>query len=75
MANLDTREKRASGAHVALPWRALLPLPDGALSQADRQQAATMYAGILATAGVSRVAVAERWAASVRRRQRNRSRR
>lgn len=70
MANLDTREKRASGVHVALPWRGLSPLPDGAISQGDRQQIAGMYAGILATAGVSRIA--ERWAASLRRRQRSR---
>jgi len=53
MANLDTREKRASGVHVGLPWRWLLPLPDGAITQADRQQAAAWYAGILAAAAVA----------------------
>src|SRR3972149_6776371 len=53
MANLDTREKRASGVHVGLPWRGLLPLPDGAITQADRQQAAAWYAGILAAAAVA----------------------
>ena len=48
MPDLDTREKRASGVHVSLPWRGLLPLPDGTVSQADRQQSATYYAGVLA---------------------------
>ena len=48
MPDLDTREKRASGVHVSLPWRGLLPLPDGTVSQADRQQTATFYAGIAA---------------------------
>ena len=45
MADLDTREKRASGVHVALPWRGLLALPDGTIGQADRQQAAAFYVG------------------------------
>ena len=48
MPDLDTREKRASGVHVGVPWRGVLPLPDGTVSQADRQQVATFYAGILA---------------------------
>jgi len=48
--NLDTREKRASGVHVGLAWRGLLPLPDGTLDQADRQQTAAFYAGIAAAA-------------------------
>jgi len=52
MANLDTREKRASAINVGLPWRGLLPLPDGTIGQADRQQLATLYAGILATTAV-----------------------
>ena len=48
MPDLDTREKRASGIHVGLPWRGLLPLPDGTVGQLDRQQVATYYAGISA---------------------------
>lgn len=52
MANLDTREKRSSGLHAGLPWRGLFPLPDGTLSQADRQHASYMYSGILAAGGV-----------------------
>src|SRR3990167_2102668 len=51
--NLDTREKRASGVHVGLAWRGLLPLPDGTLDQADRQQTAAFYAGIAAAAGTA----------------------
>lgn len=47
---VDTRDERASAIHVGLPWRGLLPLADGAVSQADRQHAATMYCGILAAA-------------------------
>jgi len=58
MANLDTREKRASGIHVAIPWRGLLPLPDGAIGQADRQATATCYAGILASEAGPVVAMA-----------------
>jgi hypothetical protein len=46
---IDTRQKRASAIHVSLPWRGLLPLPDGAaLTQADRQQTDYQYSGILA---------------------------
>lgn len=48
---LDTREKRSSAISVGLPWRGRLHAPDGAVNQADRQQAGLMYAGILA-AGV-----------------------
>jgi hypothetical protein len=45
---IDTRHKRSSAIHVGLPWRGMLPVPDGAIGQADRQHAATFYAGILA---------------------------
>lgn len=49
MADLDTREKRASGIHVGQPWRGLLPLPDApAEDQGDRQQMAGLYRAILA---------------------------
>lgn len=47
---VDTRDERCSAISPGLPWRGLLPLADGAVSQADRQHAATMYCGILATA-------------------------
>lgn len=45
---VDTRDKRSSAIHLGLPWRGMLPLPDGALSQADRQHVAWLYGGILA---------------------------
>jgi hypothetical protein len=50
---VDTREKRAGAVYVGLPWRGQLPLPDGAIAQADRQQVAYMYPGILATASTA----------------------
>ncbi len=49
MANLDTRQKRASGVMPNLSFRSMLPVPDGALNQGDRQQTAFVYAGIAAS--------------------------
>ena len=46
---MDSRDKRASAVLVALPWRGVLPVPDGSLNQGDRQQAGTMYRGIAAS--------------------------
>lgn len=43
---IDTRDKRASAIHGGSPWRGLLPLPDGALTQGDRVQVALHYRGI-----------------------------
>jgi hypothetical protein len=51
MANLDTRAKRESGMHPAMPWRSPMKVISGAFSQADRQACAFMYSGILASAG------------------------
>ena len=48
---MDTQDKRASAVYVALPWRGLLPLPDGALNQGDRQHVAFLYRGIVADGG------------------------
>ena len=45
---VDTRNKRASAISIGLPWRGLLPEPDGTIDQADRQQVALVYVGILA---------------------------
>jgi hypothetical protein len=45
---IDSISKRASAINVACPWRSSLPIPDGAISQGDRQHAAEMYSGILA---------------------------
>lgn len=50
---IDTRDKRASAVHVSLPWRGMLPAPDGAINQGDRQHAAFMYRGILAAGSIS----------------------
>lgn len=45
---IDTRDKRSSSISVSLPWRGLLPVPDGALNQADRQHVGLHYSGVLA---------------------------
>jgi hypothetical protein len=34
---LDTVAKRFSAIHLGSPWRGILPIPDGALGQGDRQ--------------------------------------
>lgn len=49
MANLDTALKRFSGIHVSQPWRGVAQIPDGTVSQRDRQAAAFLYSGILST--------------------------
>lgn len=49
--NLDTRNKRASAIGIDRPSPRVLANPDGSIAQADRQQLAYKYAGILATAG------------------------
>lgn len=53
MANLDTAGKRGSGMNPVGPWRSLWPLPDGAITQGDRQHTAFMYSGILASGPVA----------------------
>ena len=55
MANLDTRQKRASSVNFWKPYVLDLPLPDGAIGQADRQQNVWDYSGILAIQTVSNV--------------------
>lgn len=45
---VNTRNRRASVIGLAVAARLVLPAPDGALVQADRQQTAYSYAGILA---------------------------
>jgi hypothetical protein len=44
---VDTRNKRASCLGFASPWR-VLPNPDGAVGQPDRQHVAYSYPGIQA---------------------------
>jgi len=48
MADLDTRSKRASSVQVMAPYILSPVLPDGTLSQGDRQHIAWTYSGILA---------------------------
>ncbi len=45
---VDTANKRGSAVSTARIWIVGAPLPDAAIDQADRQQVAWAYAGILA---------------------------
>ncbi len=47
---IDTRERRASLIGLGLPGLAVAPLPDGAVSEADRAQLGWLYAGLDYTA-------------------------
>ena len=48
----DTATKRCSAINIGSPWRGVLPIPDGTISQGDRQTVMLMYAGVLATVPV-----------------------
>jgi len=48
MANLDSRSKRASSVSILVPFVLAPPLPDGTISQADRQHIAWCFSGIMA---------------------------
>ncbi len=48
MANLDTRDKRGSALGIGLAFLRVLPDPDGAITQPDRQQVALTYSAIAA---------------------------
>lgn len=50
MADLDTRNKRASAIAFDVRWGHIYPNPDGTISDADRQQIAYKYPGISAGA-------------------------
>ena len=52
---VDSRDKRSSAINVGSPWRALLPVPDGTIGQADRQHVPFMYRGITASGGAGAV--------------------
>lgn len=52
---MNTRNKRSSAIQLPLPWRGMLPAPDGTVGQPDRQHVPFMYAGI--AAGAPAVAV------------------
>ena len=53
MADLDTRSKRASSVNFWKPYILALVLPDGAISQGDRQHSVWDYSGILATGAIA----------------------
>jgi hypothetical protein len=40
---IDTRDKRASAASAAIPWRMLLPLADASIDAGDREQVGRSY--------------------------------
>ena len=65
---LDTRNKRASALAVRLPFLVSLglPAPDGAITQADRQQTVQMYGGVLAVSLATRYGVYARVSISPR---------
>lgn len=48
---IDTRNKRASAIGIDSIRPHVYPNPDGSLNQADRQQIAYKYSGILASSG------------------------
>lgn len=48
MANLDSVSKRGSSIGLFSSWMVSLPIPDGTISQGDRQHTAWSYSGILA---------------------------
>jgi hypothetical protein len=49
----DTATKRYSALHITAPWRSSLPIPDGTISQGDRQVVMHLYSGILAQAPIA----------------------
>jgi len=46
MADLDSQSKRASSVGILEPWILSPALPDGAITQTDRQHIAWCYSGI-----------------------------
>ena len=46
MPDLDNRSKRASSVQIMMTPIMALPLPDGTISQADRQHIVWTYSGI-----------------------------
>lgn len=50
---IDTRDKRAACVGIDKAYSRILPAPDGAVSQADRQMVGYKYPGILFTTGAA----------------------
>jgi hypothetical protein len=48
---LDTANKRASAIDVTIPWRGMLPFPDGTLDLGDKYQVGLMYRGFVTGGG------------------------
>jgi len=48
--DITSQTARMSAIMVCLPFRAIYPVPDGTISQGDRQCVAYQYAGVLAGA-------------------------
>ena len=44
---LDSRNRRSSAMLVSLPWRGLLPAPNGSVGASDRAATAYQYSGLL----------------------------
>lgn len=53
---LDTALKRASAINGSSPWRSILPFPDAAIGQGDRQTVGLHYSGVLAGGAAAAVA-------------------
>lgn len=53
MADLDSRDKRFSMIGLDTHWLHVLPNPDGAIGQGDKQQFALKYRGITFNGGAS----------------------
>lgn len=50
---IDTAAKRSSAITPSLPWRGVLPIASGTIDAAERQAAARLYSGILASVGTN----------------------
>lgn len=44
--SIASRDARLSAIHIFMPWRGLLPTPEGAVDQDDRQNVSLLYSGI-----------------------------
>ena len=44
---VNTRAKRRAAIHVGLPWRGIIPEPDGEIEKADRVEVAVFYRGVI----------------------------
>ena len=47
---IDTALKRRSIVHLGMPWRGVLPSPDGTLTASDRYVLSGLYSGLVAAA-------------------------